>query len=186
MATITDIDLLLRSEVTSPLSATLHDTRLTAIEDKINEIVAALNTTSLDTETYGEMYNNGTSASVNCAVANTHYTVPDFTAGHMDNVTMGVNGLVAPTAGDYQASAIMSFTGQTSHIYTFVFGVAGAAVQEHAVSRKIGTGSDIGACSVTGILSLAAGQTVTLMVADIGLTGVVTVSYATVVLRKIH
>jgi hypothetical protein len=186
MATLTDIDLLLRGEVTTPLSTTLHDARLTILEDAINALNAQVNALSTISKTYGEMYKNGSAATTNCAVPGTYYAITGFTAGHLDLVTMGSDALIAPTAGDYQAFAMISFTGVTAHINAFTFGVAGSAVSEHVVERKLGTGSDIGAVALTGILALTAGQSVGIMVADVGSTGVVSSPYLTMVLRKIH
>jgi hypothetical protein len=70
-----------------------------------------------------------------------------------DQITVG-------TAGVYQISAQFSFTSSVSNVVAQFHVAKGGATQAIGCRRKIGTGADVGSCSLSGVLALAAGDIV--------------------------
>lgn len=75
-----------------------------------------------------------------------------------DQITVGVSG-------KYLLNAQMSFSGTASKTFVIRAYVDGV-ITTIGCQRKLGTGGDVGSCSFTGILTLAATEVVTLYVSS--------------------
>lgn len=162
MAT-TPLDLTTRAENAAAISATLYDATLTAIQTAVNAIYTRLD--ALEAElAYGEMY-IASDQTVTVASAGTYVKVGDFTSGHLDILTFDAttDSLVATQAGDYLVSASFSISGVNATTYRVRFAVDGTTVADHECSRKTSS-TDVAAAALTGILTLTAGQKVSLMI----------------------
>jgi len=169
MADISTIDLTLRSEVSSGLTQSQNDTNLTDIQTSVNAILGDVNAL----RRYGEMHlvENATATAV--AADETWYTVQPsgVQSDHLNEVTFDNTnkGLIAPADGVYSVvvTGITAY-GTANDIVHYGIGIGDGSTQvvdpDHIVNRKLGTQSDIGACSVGGTIDLTAGQVVTLEV----------------------
>jgi len=81
----------------------------------------------------------------------------DISADHTDD------SLTVSVAGKYMVNCQLSFSGTASKTFHFKAHVDGAA-SLLGCSRKLGTGGDVGSCSFSGILDLAAAEVVTVYV----------------------
>jgi hypothetical protein len=128
-------------------------------------------------QAYGEMeiIQNSTGQVLTAASDSTLYTNSDYVlmtqwvAGETGGVTYAANGLTVPTTGEY---TLASWFNQTSSINNVLVGVKFAvngviptAGTVPTLRRKIGTGADVGSLSGSKLVSLTAGDTVTLYIA---------------------
>ena len=102
---------------------------------------------------------------------------PDHTS---DDITVGV-------AGDYAVTLSASFAGSNLTNYILQFAVDGTPVAAYKMQRKIGTGADIGHGSLTAILTLAAGEAVSVYVSIVETPAAQTINikHATLCLRRV-
>jgi len=183
--TITDLDLTQRADQAAPLSAVQHDANLTALENKINELIDTLHALL----SYAEAFLSGGVAALNLAIADTWYGIPGLTGGHQDRITFDAtkNSLVVAADGDYYVSASVSFSGTTGHTFKLGFGVGDGDTQvvdtDHVAIRKAASG-DVGTMSCVAIVEATAGQHITVNLLDVGGTGNVTPAEVTLVVQR--
>ena len=94
---------------------------------------------------------NGTSALFTGWTANAlnHDTTPDYTA---DEITVTNDGV-------YEIDVSISFSGTLSKTFMFMIYHEGIETA-FKMTRKLGTGGDVGSASLTGMLDMAAGESV--------------------------
>ena len=104
---------------------------------------------------------------VQVTIFDTNGAASDATPDHTnDHITIG-------EAGDYDIVATVSFSGANSATYSLgIFKNNGATQLGPRTTRKLGTGGDVGACVVaSGVVTLAAADTVELWIQNEGGTG---------------
>ena len=128
-------------------------------------------------QTYGEMeiIQNTTGQALTAAADSTLYTNSDYVlmtqwvAGETGGVTYAANGLTVPTTGEYTLSTWFNQTSSINNVLVgvkfAVNGVIPTAGTVPTLRRKFGTGADVGSLSGSKLVSLTAGDTVTLYIA---------------------
>lgn len=132
-------------------------------------------------QAYGELYeDNAGGTGITITDAATYYPWVSTTAGEALNMTLSASSdditIIKP--GPYYISAQVSFAGSNSTIYTWAIHKGGSAVTGFKVQRTIGTGTDIGSTSISGIMTLAAADVLNLEVLANGASKTATVYYA--------
>ena len=118
---------------------------------------------------YGSMYNHDVGTTVNIIAQNTPTQIPEgFTQGEVNLATFGnAREITVEKAGRYAITWQISFTtasaNQEIEGCVMVDGTADLTITAH---RKIGTATDTGSMSATGILDLAASAVVSLAVTN--------------------
>lgn len=135
---------------------------------------------------YGELYRHGNAIAQ--SIGSTYATITALTtAGASSNTTVdtGNNRIIVNTSGTYFAIVAVSFTGNNSTVYFGGISKNGTVGNNMVFSRKIGTGTDIGAASCAGIFTLNASDWVDFrMKTPTGSS--VTVEYANLSIYKIN
>ena len=80
-------------------------------------------------------------------------------------------------------TATFSMTGNTNDVLHFAIAKNGTAITSTTVQRKLGTGSDVGAASATGIISIVNGDYITLQCKNTSWTASETVTIEALNLR---
>lgn len=130
---------------------------------------------------YGELYeDNAGGTSITITDAATYYPWVSTTAGLSRNITLSVANDNITVIHDeaFLITAQVSFAGSNSTVYTWAIHHNDSAVTGLKVQRTIGTGTDIGSTSMSGVMDLAAGDTLNLEVLANGASKTATVYYA--------
>jgi hypothetical protein len=116
--------------------------------------------TSQAQEAYGEIYTHdgGVAQTLN-AVAATYDVLTNFvSAGNTTNTTLALGAagstITVTPNGRYDCSVAIAFTGDNTTVYSFAVHTNGTEAANLEVDRKTGTGADVGACAIRGILNL--------------------------------
>ncbi|HKI88840.1 MAG TPA: hypothetical protein VKA38_07440, partial [Draconibacterium sp.] len=120
------------------------------------------------------------------SAADTYYLIDIFTTGSANNMTATSSTLTVPATGYYDIrfhiSSTISSNNTIVHASVFVDNIEKAEIE---AERKIGTGGDYGNYSGGGILSLSAGNVVTLKSKSSNI-GTVTISEANFSIKRIN
>ena len=130
---------------------------------------------------YGELLeDNAGGSTINMASASTYYPWVTTAVGVSRNMTLSAatDNITIVHGGTYLITAQISFAGTNSTIYTWAVHHNDAAETGFKVQRTIGTGTDIGSASISGIIILATGDTLNLEVLADGTTKTAVVYYA--------
>lgn len=130
---------------------------------------------------YGELYeDNASGTTINITDADTYYPWVSTTVGESRNMTLSAStdDITIVHDGVYLITAQVSYAGSNTTIYTWAVHKDGSALTGFKVQRTIGTGTDIGSASLSGIVSLDADEVLNLEVLANGTTKVATVYYA--------
>lgn len=131
---------------------------------------------------YGEMYVSGPAAgSTTLTTAGTYYKIAQWTnAGLSNGVTVDVanNQFVIVRAGVYKVDCSMSITGSNNTSFTFKAYVNGSVVGKTGAFATLNASSDAKEATVTGLFSLAVGDTVDFRATADANTKTVTLVYA--------
>lgn len=123
-------------------------------------------------EAYGEIYVSGGAATqVTNAVGGTFDVITGFTTiGASMNTTpaLGPDQITLDEAGDYKVSFAASFSGTNSATITCRAYLDGVAQPQCSLTRKLGTGGDVGSASFQGIITATAGQVLDVRVTAAG------------------
>jgi hypothetical protein len=128
---------------------------------------------------YGEMdiIANSTGQALTAASDGTLYTNADYVqvttglvAGELSGVTYSSSTLIAPVTGEYNLSLWLNVTASVNNILVglkfAVNGTIPTAGTVPTLRRKIGTGADVGALSGAKLVSLTAGDAVSIWTAS--------------------
>ena len=130
---------------------------------------------------YGELYeDNAGGTSITITDATTYYPWVSTTVGASRNMTLSAasDDITIVTGGAYFISAQVSYAGSNTTIYTWAIHKGGSALTGFKVQRTIGTGTDIGSVSISGITTLATSDVLNLEVLANGASKTATVYYA--------
>lgn len=119
---------------------------------------------------YGEMTQNadpGACNAVTIGAQDAFVDVDGFSAGQMNGFTFASDALTvgAGNGGDYHVTGIVSFEGAANSVYEFCASIDGTEDVNCCFNRKT-SNADVGAGALSCILTLAAGEAVSLEVAD--------------------
>ncbi len=138
---------------------------------------------------YAELFeDNPSGTTITITDASTYYPWVSTTAGLSRNATLSTANDNITVAEDevFLVTAQVSFAGSNSTIYTWAVHHNDSAVTGMKVQRTIGTGTDIGSTSISGILFLADGDTVNLEVLANGASKTATVYYAQLTVASLN
>lgn len=129
-------------------------------------------------QAYGEMQvlQNSTALAVTAATDSTLYTTSDYikitgiwSAGVVDGITYANDQLTVPVTGVYHLAGWANTTSSASNVLVGVkYAINGTVIPSNlapTIRRKIGTGTDIGSISGIGLVSLTAGDVISLYLA---------------------
>jgi hypothetical protein len=139
--------------------------------DAINTTLGAIDTTLTDwlAAAYGCIYNSSTSATT-ISDTTSYFDVAGTTTlvGGGSNFDMPANGRLRYTGSATKTFAVQVSASMTSasnnQVLYLVLGVNGTEDTNTVVQRKTSTGADVGAASISGLISLAQNDYVTLMI----------------------
>ena len=103
----------------------------------------------------------------------TEINLTDVVTGDMSGMTYSSGRIQVDTAGFYRVICHMSFTSATSN-ETYEFDISSDTTPTligHSITRKVGTGADVGALSFGGIHQFAASDTITVYVKNLDSAG---------------
>jgi hypothetical protein len=146
-------------------------------------VAAGLNsqTHQIASTSFGELYeDNASGTTINITDATTDYPWVSTTVGESRNMTLSAatDNITIVEAGTYFVSCQISYAGSNSTIYTWSVHKNDSPLTGFKVRRTIGTGTDIGSASISGIVVLAADDTLNLEVQADGASKVATVYFA--------
>ena len=130
---------------------------------------------------YGELFeDNAGGSTINMASSATYYPWVTTTAGVNKTMTLSTanDNIVILCDGEYLVTAQVSFAGSNTTIYTWAVHINDSAATGFKVQRTIGTGTDIGSTSISGIMDLDVGDTLNLEVLSDGTSKIAIVYYA--------
>ena len=93
--------------------------------------------------------------------------------------------ITVTNAGVYEVSCVMSFSGTASTIYDMAIYVDGSINTTLTIQRDIGTGNTVGAAAISGLVSLTAGQVLTLWAKSDGTSKAFLVVHANLNVRSV-
>lgn len=118
---------------------------------------------------YGEIYDYESATALTLTNQNTYYTVTDTNLGSCLGMTCSTlnDDITAAVAGTYLVNATAGMTLDTNNqvIELKVYN-EGTGLDNCAISRKIATGADQGAASITCLVVMAVGDSLTLRIAN--------------------
>lgn len=119
---------------------------------------------------FGEMYmfNNATATVI--ALTDTYVKIGGdevMVSGLLNGMTHSNGTTTVTNSGVYKASASISSSGGNAKEYHYTIAVNNAEQGNCHIARKMGTGGDVGAISVSCLLNLSASDVVTLMVENV-------------------
>jgi len=136
-----------------------------------NGFMSAADKTKLDglsgTAGYAEIYLNSPTTQLGITATPATLTLFD-TDGINSNATpdQANNRITIVEDGDYDIDFSISFSGGNNITYTLVIAVNGVAQNNGKLQRKLGTGGDVGSGSFSCLLSLTAGQHLTVLISS--------------------
>ena len=137
-----------------------------------------------DWNNYGGLYVvGGVTAEAGAAAAKVAAFTTVMPSSSACTPSAATDDITVTDAGDYWVAAQVSLSGTLSETYTIEFRIDGVATNIK-FTRKIGTGGDVGSASLVGILTLAAGEAVSLYQESDG-AGVMTIENAQLTVMKI-
>lgn len=138
---------------------------------------------------YGALFENGAGTVINMATGGTYYPWVSSTVGVSNNTTVSAASdditIGAAGAGVYQIGFSVSFSGTTNTTFHWAIFVDAAKQAELDLERKIGTSSDIGVVASMGLLTLSAGEVVSLRTSASANTKTVTVNHVSITLERV-
>jgi hypothetical protein len=136
---------------------------------------------------YGAMYANGNST----AEPTVDATPRNIEAWNTDGLVNGVvvdsttdNDITVPSAGIYEVQASISFNGTLSRTFLITIYKNGSST-DLTMERKLGTGGDVGSCSLVGLIQCAASDVIELYQSSSDGGTDMTVREAQLVVKKI-
>jgi hypothetical protein len=146
-------------------------------------VTAGLNsqTHQVASTAFGELYeDNASGTGITITDATTDYPWVSTTVGESRNMTLSAatDNITIVEAGTYFVSAQISYAGSNSTIYTWSVHKNDSPLTGFRVMRTIGTGTDIGSASISGIITMAVDDTLNLEVQTDGASKTATVYYA--------
>ena len=154
-----------------------------------NDGAGNLSWDSTTSPAYGELYEDNGSTAITVTTAGTYYQWASSTVGEYALVTPSAttDDITIDAGGDgiYQVSIQVSFTGENNAIVSWAAFKNGSRLPNITCSRKLGTGTDIGVVSMTGLVDLAEGDTIDLRVTSDNDADTVTPKYANLLLHRL-
>lgn len=134
---------------------------------------------------YGGMYQTANATATTMGVANQWYKVVNFTTGLTSGVTYGTSDLTVGTTGIYMVQAtVTAVLANSADLIEVAIAVGGTPQTKTTAQMSVSNVSQHPNSAPTGILSLTAGNVVTLMIRN-STTRNCTISYANVILHRI-
>jgi len=118
---------------------------------------------------YAEIYVSTSTSQA--GLSGTPTTLTTFDANGVSNDStpdQANNRITVGSSGNYKVSFNIAYSGNNNATYTFQVNVDGVPQTNGVVFRKMGTGGDIGSCGLNCLLSLTAGEQVTIEVSTTG------------------
>ncbi len=116
---------------------------------------------------YGEMWNHTDAGfTVDLITQMVYENITNLKVGLNNGFSFSSSKLTTLISGVYKADYSISFSGSANSEIGFDVGISGIEQNQTHAHRKIGTGGDIGNVGGTGIITLNAGDVITLMARD--------------------
>jgi len=117
---------------------------------------------------YGEMYTYDSTTATTFAASDVYYNITvDMAVGELNGFTYSSGVLTVPETGVYRCGFSDSFSGGNNIEFHAAIGINGVRSQMCHIQRKLGAGGDVGVAAGSCVLSLTAGDDLTLMMENV-------------------